>query len=56
MHAFHEIATPQGVLELLDENADQATKLEIALDALCSYPEAMATPELENAIETLRGK
>jgi hypothetical protein len=58
MHAFREIATPKAVVELLYENADQATKLEIALDAL-ELSVGMNTMNEQarcNAIETLRGK
>jgi hypothetical protein len=56
MAAFHELATPQRILQMLAESQDQSTKLEIALDILEGYAEVSTEPSLMNAIETLRGK
>jgi hypothetical protein len=58
MQAFREVATPERILQMLAESQDQATKLEIALDAMteASWANDLPPDEFANAIETLRGK
>jgi hypothetical protein len=57
-HAFREAATPERILQMLAENVDKGTQLEIALDALELSVGMNTMNEMArtNAIETLRGK
>jgi len=58
MQAFREVATPERILQMLADSADQSTKIGVADDALQFYLEDTCDggKRAENALETLRGK